>query len=100
MKIAKKITIVGGGTSAWMTAALLVNNIGKECEITLIDKKDGNPVGVGEATILSFKHFMDDCGFDIFDYFKEIDCTFKGGILLKIGKEKVKIFGILLVFQI
>lgn len=83
MKIAKKITIVGGGTSAWMTAALLVNNISKDCEITLIDKEDGNPVGVGEATILSFKSFMNDCGFDIFEYFKEIDCTFKGGILFE-----------------
>ena len=56
MRDAKRITIVGG-TSAWMTAALLLNNITKDTTISLIDKTDGgNPVGVGEATILSFKH--------------------------------------------
>ena len=84
MRDAKRITIVGGGTSAWMTAALLLNNITKDTTISLIDKTDGgNPVGVGEATILSFKAFMDDCGFPLREWFSEVTATFKGGILFE-----------------
>jgi len=83
MRTAKRITIVGGGSSAWMTAALLANNIPKDHTITIIDKEDGSPIGVGEATILSFKSFMDDCGFFIVDWYREIAATFKGGILFK-----------------
>ena len=53
MRDGKRITIVGGGTSAWMTAALLLNNITKDTTISLIDKTDGgNPVGVGEQPSL------------------------------------------------
>lgn len=77
---AKSITIVGGGTSAWLTAALLNHNIKYYKEIYVIDKEIGTPIGVGEATILSFKSFMDDCGFHILDWFKEVSATFKGGI--------------------
>ena len=81
MRDAKRITIVGGGTSAWMTAAFL-NNITKDTTISLIDKTDGgNPVGVVQ-TILSFKAFMDDCGFPR-EWFSEVTATFKGGILFE-----------------
>lgn len=85
----KSITIVGGGSSAWLTAALLNNQINKYREIYVIDKEVGTPVGVGEATILSFKNFMDDCGFPILDWFGEISATFKGGILFEnwLGKD-------------
>lgn len=77
----RRIVIVGGGTSAWMTAAFLLNNIDKTCEIVVIDKENGATVGVGEATILSFKPFMEQCGFPIESWFNEIDATFKSGIL-------------------
>jgi len=88
MRSAKRITIVGGGSSAWMTAALLRNNIPKEHQITVIDKEVGSPIGVGEATILSFKSFMDDCGFSVLEWYKDITATFKGGILFKNWKGK------------
>lgn len=86
---AKSITIVGGGSSAWLTAALLNNKIKQYKQIYIIDKEVGTPVGVGEATILSFKSFMDDCGFSILDWFNKISATFKGGILFEnwLGKE-------------
>ena len=77
----KKITIVGGGTSAWLSAAFLLNQSPKGTEILVIDKENGSPVGVGEATILSFKSFMDFCGFPIQSWFDDIDATFKAGIL-------------------
>ena len=77
-----RIVIVGGGTSGWMTAAFLYSKL-KRTEIVLIDKKQGEPVGVGEATILSFKQFMADCGFPVEDWLGKIDATFKCGILFE-----------------
>lgn len=77
----KRITIVGGGTSAWLTAAFFNHNTSVGTEIVVIDKEDGTPIGVGEATILSFKNFMDDCGIRIHEWFDEIEATFKSGIL-------------------
>jgi tryptophan halogenase len=63
-----KIAIVGGGTSAWLTAAMLSNKI-PHLEITIIDKEVGTPVGVGEGTLLSFDNVMKQCGFEIEDWF-------------------------------
>jgi tryptophan halogenase len=77
----KRITIVGGGTSAWLSAAFFLKQSQFGTEIVVIDKEKGNPVGVGEATLLSFKTFMDFCGFPIQSWFDEIDATFKSGIL-------------------
>jgi tryptophan halogenase len=76
-----KITIVGGGTSAWLTAAYFNHNAPPGIEIVIIDKENGSPIGVGEATILSFKNFMDDCGIGINEWFDVVDATFKSGIL-------------------
>jgi tryptophan halogenase len=81
MKPIRRIVIVGGGTSAWLTAAFLLNKTRKYCEIVVIDKEQGQTVGVGEATILSFKSFMEACGFPVESWFNEIDATFKSGIL-------------------
>jgi tryptophan 7-halogenase len=81
MKPLRRIVIVGGGTSSWLTAAFLLNRVAKYCEIIVIDKEFGQTVGVGEATVLSFKQFMDVCGFSVNDWFNEIDATFKSGIL-------------------
>jgi len=73
------IIIVGGGSAAWLTAALLSHR--SKCKITMIDKEEGQPIGVGEATLLTFKPFMDDCGFKVEEWFKKIDATYKTGIL-------------------
>jgi len=71
------ITIVGGGTSAWLTAAYLSI---RGFNITVVDKEVGNPIGVGEATLLGFPSFMEDCGFKFEDWFTNCDATFKVGI--------------------
>lgn len=75
-----KITIVGGGTAGWLAAAFLKNKIARS-EITVIDKELANPIGVGEATILDFLPFMDECGFTINEWLPATDATFKTGIL-------------------
>ena len=74
------ITIVGGGTSAWLTAAYLYKNQ-PDISITVVDKEVGNAIGVGEATLLSFKHFMEECGFTVEDWFVPVSAGYKSGIL-------------------
>ena len=64
------VAIVGGGTSAWLTAALLSNK-NKDLYITIIDKEVGNPVGVGEGTLLSFDKVMNSAGFEFREWFKD-----------------------------
>ena len=76
-KTVKDIVIVGGGSSAWLTAAHLTT---KNFNVTVIDKEVGQPVGVGEATILGFAQYMNDCGFEFNDWFVNCDATFKAGI--------------------
>jgi tryptophan halogenase len=73
------VVIVGGGTSAWFTAAFLARNL--DVKVTLVDKEVGSPVGVGEGTLLHFDKFLKRCGFNTDEWFDEIDATFKSGIL-------------------
>ena len=81
------IVIVGGGSSAWLTAAYLSHN--SSFKIIMVDKEKGNPIGVGEATILNFRPFMTNCGFKFEEWFEEIDATYKTGILFSgWGKNK------------
>lgn len=77
--IVKSIAIIGGGSAAWLTAAYLSKK-DSNLSITVIDKEIGNPIGVGEATILGFRDFMKDCGFDFNDWFEHADATYKAGI--------------------
>ena len=85
------IIIVGGGSSAWLTAAFLSYN--SRCEITMVDKEEESAIGVGEATVASFKPFMDQCGFKFEEWFKTIDATYKTGILFPgWGKNKKSVW--------
>jgi len=79
MKI-NTITIVGGGSAGWMSAAYL-SKMNPSVKVTLVDKEEGTPVSVGEATILTFRRFMEDCGFELPDWYNQIDSTYKSGIL-------------------
>ena len=80
MKAVNNIVILGGGTSAWLSAAYLSRNF-PYYNITVVDKEIGTPVGVGEGTLMNFKPFMSQCGFDHNEWIPEIDATFKSGIL-------------------
>jgi tryptophan 7-halogenase len=88
----KKIVIVGGGSSGWLSAAYLSNNF-PHFKITIIDKEISTPVGVGEATLLNFKTFLKACGFNLNEWFNELDSTEKLGILFPNWiKEKQNIY--------
>lgn len=87
-----KIVIVGGGTSAWLSAAF-ISAKKPEYEIVIVDKEVGNPVGVGEGTLLGFSDIMKQCGFSPEDWFFEIDATFKSGILFPgWGKDNTEVW--------
>jgi flavin-dependent dehydrogenase len=80
MKLIDKITIVGGGTAGWLTAAYLKNQF-PFYNITLIDKEKSTPVGVGEGTLLNFGNFLTACGFHKHEWYPKLKAVHKAGIL-------------------
>ena len=83
----EKICIVGGGTSAWLTAAYLShNNINSD--IIVVDAESGSTVEVGEATVPTFMVFWKDCGFSRESLFNQVGATIKTGILFTNWQEE------------
>ena len=78
MKIVNKVVIVGGGSAAWLTAVHLTART--DIKVIMVDKEISTPVGVGEATLLNFRLFMNECEIPVDEWFPAIDATFKTGI--------------------
>lgn len=82
----KTITIIGGGSSGWMTATFLNHLFNKNepsVKITLIESKDLGILGVGEATVHSIRYFFRAMGLDEQELMRETQGTFKTGILFR-----------------
>ena len=85
-----KICIVGGGTSAWLTAAYLSSYDKLNNDIIVVDSELGSTVEVGEATLPTFMNFWNDCGFSHDDLFHQVGATIKTGILFTNWQEENK----------
>ncbi len=78
----RSITIVGGGTAGWLTAAFL-NRFCKSkdarhsLEITLIESPSIPIVGVGEASLPGMVVLLNQLGVSEAEFFKATDATFK-----------------------
>jgi len=78
----KKITIFGGGTSGWLTAAFLSKNLVMPTEIVLIEDSKQGPIGVGEGTQPLTAKFLSQCGILPHMWMKDSNASFKYGVEL------------------
>ena len=78
----RKIIIFGGGTSGWLTAAYLTNNLAEPVEIQLIEDASKGPIGVGEGTQPLTASFLYKCGITAKDWMKPSNASFKYGVEL------------------
>lgn len=75
----RKVTIVGGGTAGWMTAAVLSQWM-TQIEIRLIEFDEIGTVGVGEATIPHIRNYLALAAIDPLKMIAATKATFKLGI--------------------
>jgi tryptophan halogenase len=74
-----RVTIVGGGTAGWMTAAALSQWL-SQVQVTLIESDEIGTIGVGEATIPHIRNYFPLAGIDPLRMIAETKATFKLGI--------------------
>lgn len=75
----KKVVIVGGGSSGWMTAAAFAKQL-SHLDITLIESPDVPTIGVGESTIGQINEFLHLIGLKDEDWMPHCNATYKTSI--------------------
>jgi tryptophan halogenase len=75
----RKVTIIGGGSAGWMTAAVLSQWL-SQVEIKLVESDEIGIVGVGEATIPHIRNLLALAGIDPLKMISAAKATFKLGI--------------------
>jgi tryptophan 7-halogenase len=80
----KKIIIMGGGTSGWISALYFLNlnkKLNLNLEIKLISSNEIGPIGVGEGTTPIFSSFISNfCNISTNEFLKETKGSIKYGI--------------------
>ena len=85
MKV-ESICIVGGGSSGWMTAALLSKEH-PDIEMCLIESPNIKPIGVGESTLAHFNRYLNRLGLKDEDWMAQCNATYKASIRFKNFRE-------------
>ena len=75
----ERITIVGGGSSGWMTAAAISKQL-PHVKLTLIESPNIPTIGVGESTIGQINEFLHYLGLKDEDWMKHCNATYKTSI--------------------
>ncbi len=75
----KKVTIVGGGSSGWMTAAALAK-LCPHLDITLVESASIGTVGVGESTLGHINKFFTLLGLKDEEWMPKCNATYKNSI--------------------
>ena len=71
----RKLTIVGGGTAGWFSAAYMTRH--PIFDISLISTDDIPHIGVGESTVPFVIRFLDELGVNHDDWMKQTGATLK-----------------------
>ena len=87
MKV-NSICIVGGGSSGWMTAALLATNL-KNTKITVVEPRNISTIGVGESTMGHINRYLSAIGLSgrDKDFMSSCDATYKISVRFNDFKE-------------
>jgi len=73
----KKVVVLGGGTSGWMSAAFLKKMFTEQVDVELVESDAIGTIGVGEATIPPIRLFNNVLGINEAEFIKETKATIK-----------------------
>lgn len=77
----RKIVIVGGGSSGWISAAVLAHDFRREVlEVEVVESEEIGTIGVGESTVPPFVELIQNLGIDEQHFIRSVHATFKLGI--------------------
>jgi hypothetical protein len=81
MQQIRRVVILGGGSSGWMTASYLRKALPGEVKITLLESPQVEKIGVGEATVPNLQRvFFDFLGLSEDEWMRHCNGAFKTAV--------------------